>query len=337
MPRLLACLIVILFLTSCERNPLDIDISAVKTEPLKCMRLEKDLFSVTPDNVKEHAQKLLSTYGSFYEHYIMNLLKVNGTKDSLYGDRLLGYINDKDISGAKKQVDKIFTDVEINSLTDQLNDCVKRFKYHFPARKLPNKFVTCTSGWNYAFAYTDSALVSSLDMYVGDSSVYYQMLQLPAFRTKYMNKEFLLPDLLRGWMITEFDNAEPTNTLIYHTIFYGRIYYVVNALLPKIADSTLMCYSDKQIKYCKEYEKNLWGYFAEKNRLYETNMKTIQELTSDGPFTSAIHKDCPPRIAMWVGLQIVKSYMKNNKDATLSQLMNEKDAQKILARSKYRP
>jgi hypothetical protein len=98
-----------------------------------------------------------------------------------------------------------------------------------------------------------------------------------------------------------------------------------------------MCFSKEQMDYCKKYEKNLWSYFAEKNRLYETNMKTIQELTSDGPFTGVISKECPPRIAMWVGLQIVRSYMKNNENATLAQLMNEKDAQKILARSKYRP
>jgi uncharacterized protein YjaZ len=81
----------------------------------------------------------------------------------------------------------------------------------------------------------------------------------------------------------------------------------------------------------------LWGYFAEKNRLYENNLKTVQELTTEGPFTAAISKDCPPRIAMWVGWQIVKSYMKENKNITLKDLLKEKDAQKILSKSKYRP
>lgn len=71
--------------------------------------------------------------------------------------------------------------------------------------------------------------------------------------------------------------------------------------------------------------------------MYENDLKILRELTSDGPFTGAISKDCPPRIAMWVGWQIVKSYMKNNKVVTLSDLMNETDAQKILSKSKYRP
>jgi hypothetical protein len=71
--------------------------------------------------------------------------------------------------------------------------------------------------------------------------------------------------------------------------------------------------------------------------LYENNLKTIQELTSDGPFTGAISKDCPPRIAMWMGWQIIKSYLKNNKDVSLNELMAENDVQKILNKSKYRP
>jgi hypothetical protein len=40
---------------------------------------------------------------------------------------------------------------------------------------------------------------------------------------------------------------------------------------------------------------------------------------------------------MWLGQQIVKSYMKHNSDVTLEDLMNEKDAQKILSKSKYKP
>ena len=40
---------------------------------------------------------------------------------------------------------------------------------------------------------------------------------------------------------------------------------------------------------------------------------------------------------MWVGWQIIKSYVKNNDKVSLSELMREQDAQKILAKSKYRP
>lgn len=335
--RVLISLIVMILLTACHSNPLEVDISEVKTEPLSSLRLEDDIFSMRPENYQERTKQIIGSYGTFYEHYIMNLLKINGTSDSLYKEKIFSFINDKDIRGSYNSVKKVFNKEVYEEMVPKVNDCIKRFKYHFPNRKQPVKFVTCLSGWNYAFAYTDSTLVTALDMYLGDTCIYYQMLQLPQYRTAFMNKNYLLSDMIRGWMITEFDNANPTNNLLYHTIFYGKIYYATNALLPEINDTTLMCYTQQQMKYCKTYEKKLWGYFAEKNRLYENNMKTIQELTTDGPFTGAISKECPPRIAMWVGLQIIKSYMKNNEGATLEQLMNENDAQKILSKSKYRP
>jgi hypothetical protein len=111
----------------------------------------------------------------------------------------------------------------------------------------------------------------------------------------------------------------------------------VNALLPDEPDSVLIGYTSAQMKYCSQYERKLWGFFAEKNRLYESNLATVRELTTDGPFTAAISKECPPRVAMWVGWQIVRSYMSHNKDVSLKSLMAEQDPQKILNKSRYRP
>src|SRR5205823_565433 len=100
--------------------------------------------------------------------------------------------------------------------------------------------------------------------------------------------------------------------LLEHCIFYGKLYYGVQALLPDHHDSLIIGYSGAQLRYCEAYEKKLWGFFASSNRLFENNMNTVRELTSEGPFTGAISKECPPRIAMWIGWQIVRSYMKNN-------------------------
>jgi hypothetical protein len=235
-------------------------------------------------------------------------------------------------------VKKLYPQTTIEEINNELTNCVKRFKYHFPKRKLPTKLITCTTGYNYAVDYTDSALVLGLDMYLNDTAKFYKMLNTPLYQLRTMNQHYILPNVIKGWMLREFDNSQPVNTLLYHTIFYGKLFYAINALLPNTNDTLLISYTSKQINYCKENEKNLWGYFAEKNRLYENNLKTVQELTSDGPFTGAINpKECPPRIAMWVGWQIVRSYMKNNKGATLDKLMNETDAQTILSKSKYRP
>jgi len=335
--RNLFILLPLFILYCCNSDKLNVDVSSVETQPLQLLRLEDDLFALNSTNFDEQTEKIKSKYGTFYERFLINPLGVNGSKDSAYKALVLDFVKDQNVREAYDYVKKMYPTSKFEHITSEVDACVKRFKYHFPKRKLPTRLITCTTGWNYAFAYLDSALVISLDMYLGDTSKFYQMLRYPQYQTRKMNEAHLLPDIARGWMLTEFDNNMPENTLLNHTIFYGKLYYAINALLPNTADSLIIGYTAKQMKTCAEYEKNYWSYFAEKNRLYENNMNTIRELTSEGPFTGAISKECPPRIAMWIGWQIVRSYMKNNDKVTLEELMDDTNAQKILSKSKYRP
>ncbi len=330
-------LVISILLMGCKQSNLDVDISSIKINTINSFRLEDDLFALTEANYTQKTNAFKTKYGNFYDRYIFSFLNKRGAYDSTSKPTILKFISDKDMKAAYKAVKYIYTDAKLQEITAEINDCAKRFKYHFPNRNLPNKLVTCTNCFNYSVAYVDSALVVGLDNYLGDTAIFYQMLQLPQYKTRCMNQNYIVPDLVRGWLLTEFDNAEPVNTLLYHTIFYGKLYYCINALLPNTPDSLLIGYTQKQLNYCKANEKNSWAFFAEKNRLYENSLKTVQELTAEGPFTGAISRDCPPRIAMWVGWQIVKSYMNKNKNVTLDQLMTEKDAQKILSKSKYRP
>ena len=328
---------VVLLLSGCGGNKLDVDISEIKTAPLKVRRLDQDLFSLNGPDFEAKSNEIKARYGAYYERYLSAFALINrkGSRDSLYKLSVLKFIYDKDIGETHQYIQKLYPDSKINEIGAEVNACVKRFAYHFPKRKLPTQLVTCLSGWNYAFGYTDSTLAISLDMYLGDTAKFYEMLRFPQYLTKKMNEHYILPDLARGWLLMEFDTTLE-NSLIAHTVFWGKIFYGVNALLPRANDSLIIGYTGKQLKYCHDYEKSLWSYFAEKNRLYENSRQNVHELTSDGPFSGAISKECPPRIAMWVGWQIVKSYMKNNDKVSLEQLMKE-DASKVLNKSKYRP
>jgi hypothetical protein len=339
MTRLLAPVIIALLLiaVSCSHEPLDVDISDVKTNELQLMRLDQDLFTLTDENIAEKTALLKKKYGDYYEHYLRGFIVRRGTQDTMYRQMVLSFVKDQNVRDCNRDVQAVFSQNKLEKLRNEVQLMVKRHKYHFPTLPLPSRLITCQSGWNYSFAYMDSALVLALDRYLGDTCRFYDMLQIPIYQQKMMSSHYILPDLARGWLLTEFDSANAENTLLHHTIFYGKLYYAVNALLPGTEDSLIISYTGQQLNYCRQYEKKLWSYFADKNRLYENNIQTIRELTSEGPFTSAISKDCPPRVAMWVGWQIVKSYMKNNEGVSLEQLMAEKDAQKILTKSRYRP
>ena len=84
-------------------------------------------------------------------------------------------------------------------------------------------------------------------------------------------------------------------------------------------------------------EGKIWAHFIEKSLLYETNHFKIIKYTGERPNIPEIGKQCPGRIATWVGWQIVRKYMAENPNVTLQQLMQETDAQKIFTQSRYKP
>lgn len=327
----------VIFFISCKHDQTDINTSHVQLEPIILKRLDKDIFSVTQQNVKEKTEEFQKKYNTFYIRYITSIFNNGGVSDSLYSQSILKFVNDKEMKAANNDIKKTFSDNDIELLEDELTEAVKRFKVFFPKRKTPKQFVTFMSGFNYNVVYTDSTLAIGLEMYLGKNNEFYKLLQYPKFKAQTMNKENLLADAVRGWVITEFDNTEPVNNLLYHMMFYGKLFYVTNALIPQVNDTLKLGYTQAQMNYCKTYEKNLWGFFVKDNKLYENDLKIISEYTTDGPFTGSISKECPPRIAMWIGWQIIKSYMEHNDKITLDELMNENDFQKILAKSKYKP
>lgn len=327
----------VIFLTDCKHSQTDIDTSSVDLKTIEIKRLDKDVFSITEANSQEKTQEFQKKYGNFYNRYMSQILNNGGIADTNYTNNLLRFVTDKDMKQAYSDITTRYSDNDVELLAEDLTEAVKRFKVFFPKRKTPKQFITYMSGFNYNVIYVDSSLAIGLDMYLGSSNQFYQMLQFPKFKTHTMTKEHILSDAVRGWVITEFDNAEPESKLLNHLIFYGKIFYTTKALLPLVNDSLLFGYTSKQINYCHTYEKNLWGFFAKDDKLYANDMKIVTEYTNDGPFTGSISKECPPRIAMWIGYNIVSSYMEHNEKVSLEELMNEKDFQKILSKSKYKP
>jgi len=334
--RTLAFVFLILGFASCNHNKLkNVDVSNVEMPAVKLLRLDKDVCLIKPNEFEASTKKMNVKYGSFYSDFIFNVINHGEEHDSVY-KALKNFVQDAMIKNVYNQAQKIFTDEEINTLENKLTAGFKHLKYHLPQTALPRQYVCFLSGWNYNITTIDSTLGISLDMYLGSENKYYKMLQFPNYKTHFMNKDYVVCDAMKGWLIHCYDKNEQLNNLLNHMLFYGKLYYALDAALPDVEDSVKIQYTRVQMQYCKSFQKNLWAYFTDKNRLYNNDLKELAPFISDGPFTSAISKDCPPRIAAYVGWQVVRSYMNKNPKVSVEQLMNT-EAQIILAKSKYKP
>jgi hypothetical protein len=325
---------IILLLASCNSNPLKIDVSGVKLDPVKVDRMEKDMFSMSPDSIGKYTAILQQKYGRFYAFFVTGVINDGGIMDSTYAYSLKRFITDKDMHSAYDTCEKMYPDMSF--LEKGVTDVFKHFKYYFPYKPLP-KVVTAMSGFNYALVYQDSTLAISLDMYLGKKSGFYKMLRFPEYKIMHMNKDYMLSDAVYCWLESTFKPNEDKNDMLAQITHEGKIMYLMDALMPELDDTIKMRYTEKQLEWNKANEFNVWAHIIQEKLLFSTNQNDILKYTDDGPFNTAINHDCPARDGNWYGWQIVRSFMKHNRHETIPQLMAETNADAILKQSGYKP
>ena len=324
-----------ILLSSCKHNALDIDVSNVKVPPVKIERLEKDMFTMPPDSVASCTQGLVKKYGRFYANFITGFINDGGIMNSNYATSVKRFITDKDMHDSYDSCEKTYPTMDF--LEDGLTNVFKHYKHYFPDSSLP-RVLTLMSGFNYALIYYNNTLAVSLEMYLGSNCSLYKRVDFPHYKIMHMNRNYLLSDAVYGWLESVFKPNEDKNDMLSQIVHEGKVMYLVDALLPKTNDTIKMRYSAKQLKWCKDNEFNMWAYIIQQKLLYSTSEGEIKKFTDDGPFTTMFNHDfAPARTGNWLGWQIVRTYMKNNPAVTIQQLLAEKNADNILARSGYKP
>jgi hypothetical protein len=333
--RISPIFIVVFLLLACKQNEYDIDTSSVSITPIEIQRLDRDIFDVNVSNIESKIETLKQKYGSFHETYLVEMLNNGGYQDSSVKFNLLNFVKDENIKACEQAVQKQFSDDAMKMIAQDLTAPMQRLKFHFPNLPQP-KLVSFISGWNYGAWYSDNTLGIGLDMYLGEQNEFYKMLGWPLYLVKKCDKKNIVPECMKAVSMSLVKKPEQMNDLLDHMVYYGKLQFLSDVLLPDYTDSLKFNYSTKDMQYLEKYERNIWLFLTEKNRLFDQDPNEIVGYINDGPFTGAISKDCPPRIGIWVGRQIIKAYMKTTK-AGINSLLAESDSKKILQLAKYKP
>ena len=113
---------------------------------------------------------------------------------------------------------------------------------------------------------------------------------------------------------------------------------MIDCYLPSTADDKKIGYAEDKFEWAVANESQLWKYFIENKLLFSTEPKLQDRFITNAPFSKFyidIDKESPGRIGVWLGWQIVRSYMNNN-NVTLQQLL-QTSSEEIFKKSKYKP
>ncbi|MDD4216900.1 MAG: hypothetical protein PHZ24_06155 [Bacteroidales bacterium] len=313
-----------------NRNPLNVDVSDIELN-LEIERFDLDL--IDANNSWKAIESLQEKYGVFFEIYNKEIISIGGIENSSYLTYLSTFLNDYSVVEAHREVNRTYSDC--SKLDIELTQGFKHLLFYYPDENIP-RIVSFIAGFNHSVVLIDGFIAIGLDKYLGKECQLYDMLGIPQYAKDEMVPEQIPIDVFTAWAQDRYLYKSESDNLLSYMVYNGKILYFLDAMFPDFNQARKLKYTEEQLAYCCKFERDIWTNIIENKLLFDTDYFTIRKFVENAPNTYQFGPDSPPRIANWVGLQIVRNYIKNN-NITLIELMEENDYQKILNSSQYNP
>jgi hypothetical protein len=318
---------------SCSRNPLKVNVSNIDLN-VAVVRFDQLLFQTDTAQLEHTLSAFYQENQVFTDIYTGSLLKIGVVGEPQMLPLLKQFITDTVY--AKVAAEELNKFSDLSEIEAQITKGFKHYKYYFPYDTVP-KIYGHFSGFNQAVFTADNCIGIGLDKYLGSDCIYYTYLGIPKYKAYNMHPEKIVADLFYSFAFSKYDNLDSIDNLLSNMIYLGKLHYFTEAMCPAMNDSLNIGFSEQQLKWCQKHEAQMWTYLIENKLIYSAERLTLQKYLGDAPFTNSFSEESPGRTGVWLGWQIVRSFMKNNKEVTLPQLMKMNNAQLLLSQSKYNP
>ena len=324
-------IVLLIFIMACcgcgRRNNADVDVSKIDCPPVKIQRYDLDLFNANTADLSNNLKQLQPKYRLFLGDSMDDPSRISSLKEYLENSRNQDFI---------KAVRLKYP--EVSGIEKGLTEAFKHLKYYFPSFHIPLVYAFISGGdHEYPVQFSDSVLLIGFDNYLGKDYAPYREDGVSLYQMNRMDEAYVVPDCARLLASANFPVETGGTSLLDIMVEAGKRLYLQDAILPGAPEWIKIGYTRKQYDWITANEKHVWAAIIENHMLYSNDGRIIRVFTSDGPFTAEFSKASPPLLGNWIGWQIVKKYMERNPEVSLEQLLKEKDSQKILAGSRYKP
>ena len=299
-------------------------------------RLDQVLFNMDTAHIKDSLLERNTPYPFLSEVLLKQMLAIDSGNNEA---ALLSFLN---------AYRPIYTAVQkLNAPAiahPQLQTLFKNIHYYFPAYNLPKKiiyFIGPLDGFGNSIGSDYMAV--GLQMFLGDTSSWYQSEQIQKYFPSYISRNFtprFIPITAAKNLVQDIaPNSRVSRSLIIEMLELGKRQYILKKILPQSDDADLFGYSAAQYAATTNAEQDIWSYLLKMNLIYSKDPKVARQLLSEGPFSIYFGNEIPGNVGVFIGYQIVKSWMTQQTEQDQSNLIAllQTPAEKIFAESKYKP
>ncbi len=315
----LLCFIILLILnTSCKnKNSLELEIANVKTN-IEVERFDLLFAGVTSEKLPELKKDYAFMFSEKYKDSFWVAKRADTIQVELF-----------------KAVNGVFDDFKNEEL--EIESLFNHLAYYFPEFNLP-RVITTTSDVDFRnrVIVTDSITILALDTYLGADHEFYE--NIPKYISDNLRKEQITVDLAEEYG-KKFVYQGTKKTLLDEMIYFGKLLYFKDVVIPFKTDAERIGYSQEQLDWAIANESEVWRYFVERELLFSTDSKLVGRFINPAPFSKfyleGVDAESPGRLGQYIGWQIIRAYMDQNTVSLKDMLIA--DAQEIFNNSKFKP
>jgi len=317
---------ILLFSCGEPQKDLDIDVSKTPLPQVKIKRYEQAMFRIPADSFIAEAPKYQDEFPVFLQ---------GDVKDTAALIELKSFFVDPYMKELYRKTMDMYPSLDL--VEEDLSHAMQHYYYYFP--KAPKyTYYSYISGFDIEFPvkFIDTNIIIGIDNYLGSNEKAYSVSGFPKYKSRWLIPERIVPDCMTEIASGLLPEQEKGESLLDNMIYQGKLLYFAQAMQPTIADSLLLKYTAAQYQWCRRFEGKIWGVMIDNQFLFDKKRNLIGKFMNAGPFTTVFSKSSPARTGWFIGWRIVSAYMART-DASLKELLQENDSQKILRLSKYKP
>lgn len=305
-------------------------IKTSKNVEINLLRYEQDLFNIDQSNMS-------AAFAAMYGKYPNNIVAKDAWKNQEMLLSIRDFINDPVIKQIYQDTQTQFADM--TAFKNEITPALTLYLTHFPDEKIPD-FCTLVSGIDFqmpqVFGYENTIFIC-LDMYMGKDYKHYSQAGMPKYIAARCDKKYMATDCFSKTLVYKHLPDKTLVTLLDNMVDAGKKMMFTQTMFPTKPEQDILNYTNEQYKWATSHESSIWHTLIEKNKVYDNSEDVIRRMMDETPFTRDFGNDSPGRLGVFIGFQIVKSYMETHPGTTLKDLLLMTDSQKMLKESGYKP
>ncbi len=323
-------LIVMALLNSCNNDRLAIDISDVEID-FTVHRLDQNFLPLDTSHSSQFMEQLVNKYDGFFNFYLDTILQAGGVQNLEAFKFLAKEPIYPLVSEIQVGIDQL--NPEIEDQLDKLKNAFKHLKYYFPNSQIP-EIILYNSWFQYGLVSYKNYLGIGLDFFVADTAL--QRKYPPQFHSYIkadMKPEVIASKAMYAHIVNTIHPSRGNeNTLLDNMILKGKQRYLLEASMPNQEEYIIMDYTPSELEWCYRKELAVWNELTkiqENNRasLFTERKIDINRWIQPGPFTAALSDEATDRMGEWIGLQMVRDFMRKKTEITLIEMLEKSSAE----------